>query len=108
MSKCNQVGCNANAAYKVVLAGGTERLICEGHKHKVETLEGVELIPVEAEERESQALCLVGHKSGRVYLQHGGNVTGSVKPNYISWEPDQARELAALLLTAADAAEGKE
>lgn len=106
MSKCNQVGCNENAAYKFVL-GGTPRVICEGHKHMVETLEGVELIPF-TEEKESQALCLVGHKEGRVYLQHGGNATGSVKPNYISWEPDQARELAALLLTAADAAEGKE
>lgn len=54
---------------------------------------------------EKQALIVVGQKDGRVYLQHGG--TEDVAANYIWWGPEQARELAALILTAADAAEGK-
>lgn len=54
---------------------------------------------------EKQALIVVGHKEGRVYLQHGGS--DAVAPNYVWWNPEQARELAALILTAADAAEGK-
>lgn len=54
---------------------------------------------------EKRTVFLVGHKDGRVYLQHGG--TEDVAANYIWWGPEQARELAALILTAADAAEGK-
>ncbi len=54
---------------------------------------------------EKQAVIVIGHKDGRVYLQHGG--TENVPANYVSWDPEQARELATLILTAADAAEGK-
>ena len=54
---------------------------------------------------EKQAVIVVGHKEGRVYLQHGG--TEEVAAKYVWWAPEQARELAALILTAADAAEGK-
>lgn len=52
---------------------------------------------------EKQAMLLVGHKEGRVYMQHGG--TEEVPANYVSWDVAQARETAALILMAADRAE---
>lgn len=52
---------------------------------------------------EKQVLIVVGHKDGKVYLQSGG--TGELLPNYVTWEPGAAREVAALLLAAADEAE---
>lgn len=73
---------------------------------------------------EKQVLIVVGHKDGLVYLRFRGVVlvqrpavvgyvraqqsggTEGVPPNYVAWIPAGAREVAALLLTAADEAEG--
>lgn len=53
---------------------------------------------------EKQVLIVVGHKDGEVYFQSGG--TDGVPPRYVAWSPDGAREVAALILAAADEAEG--
>lgn len=50
-----------------------------------------------------ETLIVVGHKEGKVYLQNMGNA--DVNPSHVAWTPEQAREVASLLLASADAAE---
>jgi len=47
---------------------------------------------------------VVGHKDGRVVLQNLGGIDAD--PNWMSWDPQEARQVAALLLSAAELAEG--
>jgi hypothetical protein len=56
------------------------------------------------ENQETRMVVTVGHKDGRVYLNNHG--AEGVPANHMSWLPDKARALAALILAAADEAEG--
>jgi len=49
---------------------------------------------------EKQVMFVVGHKDGSVVLQAIGE-----EPHHFTWDPQRARQIAALLLEAADAAE---